>query len=73
MSHCVDVSTNFDRESDSFGRLVVTFDDPLTGTVNPQIEISAPAPEADRDVDDFESEPERPPLMAVPDDVWEGF
>ena len=69
ISHCIDVAVDFDRESDSYGRLVVTFADPLADTIDP-----APV-----DIDlvgvwtDFESAPvERPPLLLVPDDDTEG-
>ncbi len=35
ISHCVDVTVDFEREADSYGRLVVTFADPLRSTVDP--------------------------------------
>ena len=35
ISHCVDVAVDFNRESDSYGRLVVTFADPLSEASRP--------------------------------------
>ena len=72
ISHCVDVAVNFDRESDSYGRLVVTFADPLAQTIDPDpIDIESTGLWTG-----FEGVPvERPPLLLVPDDMgdegWE--
>ena len=35
MSHCIDVAVDFNRESDSYGRLVITFADPLSRASRP--------------------------------------
>ena len=64
MSHCIDVAVDFDRESDSYGRLVVTFADPLQATITPTI----PA------IDAATEWPAAPSLALVPDvDEWEGY
>ena len=65
ISHCVDVSVDFDRTSDSYGRLVVTFADPLQATIEPepfaQI-LDGPWPLID------EAEPMGPALAPVGDE-----
>ena len=72
ISHCIDVAVDFDRVSDSYGRLVVTFADPLQSTIEPepigQI-LHGPWPLADA------TEPTGPALAPVPDDTgeWESF
>ena len=67
ISHCIDVAVDFDRESDSFARLVVTFDDPLATTIEPPVDLGAGWPAA------IDRESDRPRLMVVPDDGWERF
>ena len=68
ISHCIDVAVDFDRESDSYGRLVVTFDDPLANTLTPPLDVDAVGLAAlGEDV------PDRPRLVAVPDEGWEVF
>ncbi len=73
ISHCIDVAVDFNRESDSYARLVVTFADPLS-------QITEPAPQpVDDDLPPLPPlavvEPVGPALVAVPDDAdeWEGF
>ncbi len=64
MSHCIDVAVDFDRESGSYGRLVVTFADPLNLTIDPTIPAADAATEW----------PAAPPLALVPDvDEWERY
>lgn len=80
ISHCIDVALDYERESDSYGRLVVTFADPLAAVVEPSEsaeilefpEMPEPLPPA---ADDIEEEPahERPALRVVPDDEWEVY
>ena len=43
ISHCVDVSVDFAREADSFGRLVVTFADPLQSALEPPAPVDIAA------------------------------
>ena len=65
ISHCINVAVDFDRESDSYGRLVVTFDDPLAATIDPPVDLGSEA------AIDYELDWRR--LMVVPDDGWERF
>ncbi len=76
ISHCVDVTADFDRESDSHGRLVVTFLDPLAETILPAdddgdglelVDLQLELPTASA-----EPAPDRRPEL-VPDDGWEDF
>ncbi len=72
ISHCVDVSVDYDRDSDSYGRLVVTFADPLQTTIKPD---TTTVVEIGRHLAD-DLPPQEPPLLAaVPDDLdeWEAF
>ena len=65
ISHCIDVAVDFDRESDSYGRLVVTFADPLANTIDPDpVDIDLTSVWTDYDGQVLE----RPPLLLVPDD-----
>ena len=71
ISHCIDVGLDFDRESDSYGRLVVTFDDPLADAIDPPLQLPFQLSEP---LEPLETPSDRPPLMVVPDDAaWEGF
>ena len=67
ISHCINVAVDFDRESDSYGRLVVTFDDPLATTIDPPVDLGGEWPAA------IDHRPDRPRLVAVPDDGWENY
>ncbi len=69
ISHCADVAVDFNRESDSYGRLIVTFADPLATTLTPGLglvefePVGAPP----------NTEPIKPRLLHVVGDEWEGF
>ena len=72
ISHCIDVAVDFNRESDSYGRLVVTFADPLQGIVDPiapAIDVEAAWPSLDLEAE----QDDQPPALRVVGDEWEGF
>jgi len=71
ISHCIDVAVDFDRESDSYGRLVVTFADPLSSTLDPAPTIES-LPTNPPALTPAPTEP--PALELVPDlDQWEAY
>ncbi len=75
ISHCIDVAVDFDRESDSHGRLIVTFDNPLAAAVAPavpEIDLSTERPTVAPDPDAVDDRV-RAHLVPVPDAGWEGF
>ena len=75
ISHCVDVAIEFNRESDSYGHLIVTFADPLAETLTPalpsiDLENAWLTPTPTPTPSDV---PERPPTLRVVGDEWEEF
>lgn len=74
ISHCVDVAVEFERESDSYGRLIVTFADPLQTTLHPdpfQVDAEILAlPDVDKPTPEL---PAQPPVLRAVGDEWESF